>query len=408
MRSTWIRSFALLAALALAAAWTAAVPVAADAPKTTSEGGRPRLPARARPGRRGPARLPRRLGLRPGLLRVGHPGPGRDRRAPGAAEAAARPGVLPGRQHLLARQRRPLQDALRRRLRPAHPRLQGPRGPRQPRPQGLPGRRGVRAVGVVPEELRSSLVGDRKARYIRQGLDEAQAAEKAEADTQGGNRRRAGGRGDQDAARQLPSRRRDGLRERDQGDAGLLRGGGALAHAVRLRQRGEGRPALAAAAALLQHPVAAAAADAGGGVRTARRPPDAAAGRRDGARLEHAGSRRRRPAARAGRTSCSCSGCATPCRSGCPRRASRTASGRSWRCTTPRTRHRPAPAGCSASASAATATHWDCASSSTTRSRTWSRPTWCSPATTTSTPAATRSTAPASPRRAAREACAIS
>ena len=61
----------------------------------------------------------------------------------------ARPRLLPGRQHLLAGQRRAVQVALRRHVRPAHPRVPRPRRARQPRREGLPGGRGVRAVGEL-------------------------------------------------------------------------------------------------------------------------------------------------------------------------------------------------------------------------------------------------------------------
>ena len=71
-----------------------------------------------------------------------------------------------------------------------------------------------------------------------------------------------------------------------------------------------------------------------------------------------------RRTADAARTSCSCSGSATRCPSGCPRPEKRTGSGSSWPCTTRRTRRGPAPAGSSASAWAATATSRGCATSS--------------------------------------------
>ena len=207
-------------------------------------------------------------------------------------EAAARPGVLPGRQHLLARQRRPLQDALRRRLRAAHPRLQGPRGPRQPRPQGLPGR--SRSTSAGSRACRSCAARwwrDRKARYIRQGLDEAQAAEKAEADT------KAESAGEL-AAEAIKTLRGNCL----PGDATAYEN--AIKEQAGLqspRRRSRTRSSASAASRRATRPrgCGSATTASSGRCRSSRRrgpshpargPSDAAARRRDGARLEHAGT----------------------------------------------------------------------------------------------------------------------
>ncbi len=235
------------------------------------QAGGARLSARARHGRRGAARLPRGLRLRRGFLGVGDPRPGRDRSAPREPDAAARPGLLPRRQHLLARQREPVQGTFRRRLRPADPRLQGARRAREPRPQGLSGGRGVRALGILPAGAADV------ARRRPQGPLQASRPRR--------RRRRPEGRGRHGGR----ERRASSLRRRSARCAGtacpatprrssprsparrpLLRQGGALARPVRLRNRRARRPAGARAAALLQHPVAAAEAHAGG---EAGRPP---------------------------------------------------------------------------------------------------------------------------------------
>ena len=175
-------------------------------------GGRPRVSARARPGRRGPSRLSRRLRLRPGLLGVGDAGPGCDRRPPRPPPPRPGPGVLPGRQHLLAGQRRPLQVALRRRLRAPDPRVQGPRGPGQSRREGLPRGRGVRALGVLPAGAPDVAGGGPQGSLHASGPRGGRGGGEGGGRHRGGKRRRAGGGGDPDPPRQLPARRRHRLR----------------------------------------------------------------------------------------------------------------------------------------------------------------------------------------------------
>ncbi len=180
MRSTWIRSFAVLAALALVAAWTGRpVSVAADAPK---EVGRGCPPERTQDGE---VRLVflGDSGYGQGFSEWGTQG--QDAIAARLAQLKLPPDMVfflgdnvywRGSADLYKTRFDDVYEPLIRDCK-AHVAL---------------GNHDIKGCRVVEEyeqwesclsELRSSLVGDRKARYIRQGLDEAQAAEKAEADT---------------------------------------------------------------------------------------------------------------------------------------------------------------------------------------------------------------------------------
>ena len=331
-------------------------------------------------GRRGSPRLPRRLRLRAGLLGVGDAGPGRDCRASRRPPPRPGPRVLPGRQHLLARQRRALQGAFRRRLRAPDPRLQGPRGPGQSRPEGLPGRRGVRALGVLPAGPPDVAGGGPQGALPAPGARGGRGGGEGEGRHRGGERRRAGGGGDPHAPWQLPSRRRHRVRGRGAGSEELQCRSGAGSHAVRLRERREGRSSLAPSAALLQHPLAAAQAQPRGeSPRSCGGPAPAAARRRHGAGLEH--PRRRREHSRQERRSAARGRAAAPLASKRhvavgPRARGVPSSLEDRRHAPPAaTRRGRARAGSSASALAATATSPGCATSSRARSRTWSPPT---------------------------------
>jgi len=185
MRSTWTRSFVLLAALALAAAWTGRpVSVAADAPKADA----PKEVSRGCPPERahdGEVRLVflGDSGYGQGFSEWGTQG--QDAIATRLAQLKLPPDMVfflgdnvywRGSADLYKDRFDDVYDPLIRDCK-AHVAL---------------GNHDLKGCRVVEEyeqwesclsELRSSLVGDRKARYIRQGLDEAQAAEKAEADT---------------------------------------------------------------------------------------------------------------------------------------------------------------------------------------------------------------------------------
>ncbi len=136
-------------------------------------------------------------------------------------------------------QQQALQVALRRHVRPADPAVQGPRGARQPRREGLPRGGAVERGSRALSELRTALLADRKARYVRQGLTEDDAAAKAEADTP----RRTPG---ELAAQARRRARRTACQAtppptRTSGPAGdLQRFGGAFPRAVRLRQAWSG------------------------------------------------------------------------------------------------------------------------------------------------------------------------
>ena len=224
------------------------------------------LPARARPGRRGAARLPRRLGLRRGLLGVGRARAGRDRRADRQPHACSRTSCSSwGTTSTGA----------------AAPTCTRPASTTSTTGSSATARRTSRSATTTSraaarssrderwesclQELRTASTADSKARYMRQGIAEDEAAAQGGGGHGGRERRRAGGGGAPHAraANCLPG---DATAYEDPsaGQKTLQRGGGPRARAVRLRKRRARAIPRPPAAALLQHPLAAAQAHAGG------------------------------------------------------------------------------------------------------------------------------------------------